>query len=311
MSKVPCFFSINGKYLGDIDNKNTFEIDIIQKCEKILIDYHPTSESEKYIPYSSIIQSTNNLSCSNNNVKIIPFPDNHYDLYFSPFEYLSSTQTKNVFSKNLGKHYITVSNDNRSHISIFNNVSLVLNKNIECLNAINASTKKDLIIIEGVKSKDEYYILIFDTNKQEILLEDTVHSINQQENSIDTIKNIHDQSHHSLVQKLIIETKELQKYYVYEDNICTNPKAYELIPLDFLECLKVHDFAKAKTYLHHTLVNSQMSDMEDYFGKYNDIFLNRHYFKQDKLNYTLVGKNMKNYNFLMEEGRIKDIEEVF
>lgn len=311
LSSAPCSMSINGNNLGYLDNKNNFEFDIITKSNNVFVSYNPISENNDFLPYTANINCTNIVNCNNKNIQIVPFPNNHWDIYFSPYKYLEENDSELIFSKNIGKYYISISNSNKSTINIFSSSSLLLNKTIEKITSANVDIKKDIIILQGIKNNDQYYILIFDTTNASIIYEDFVQSINISELNIESLKNLKDISHHSLVCKVNCDTKSSQKYYVYENNICANPISFETIPQDFLECLKIGDEAKARSHLHPNLINANIAYFQKYFGDYQKIYLNRHQFLQMKLNYTLIGNNKKNYNFVMENNKIKDIEEIF
>lgn len=311
ISSKPCSMSVNGKYLGTIDNLNDFEFDMICNTNRVFLDYNPISENNEYLPYTAMIECSSGVSTQNKNVKIIPFANNHTDILFEPYKYYSCNGSTLIFSKNIGKFYVSITNDNNSIINIFGSASLLLNKSINQITSANVDLKKDILIIEGIVSNDEYYILLFDTAKAEIIFEDIVHSISNKNNEIEILKNLKDISHHSLVCKVDFDSKTSQKYYVYENNICTYSTSEELIPMDFLQCLKIGDESKAKTILHNNLVNTDFTYFKNYFGDFDSIYLNRHEFIKNKLNYTLIGTKTKNYNFIMEDNKIIDIEDIF
>lgn len=311
ISSTPCSMSVNGKYLGTIDNTYDFEIDLMTSTNKLFLEYNPISEKNEYLPYTAMLQFGNKVSTFNHNVKIIPFPNNHYDILFTPYSYKSDNTNELIYSKSIGKFYITINNSNQSLLNIFSNSSLLLNNSIIKINSASADLKKDLLKIVGIISNDEYYILIFDTTKCEIIYEDIVHSINENVQSLETLKNLKDISHHALVCSVDIENKICNKYYVYENNICNYPNNFETIPLDFLQCVRIGDDNKIKGYLAPNLVNTDVHKFQNYFGEFDDIYFNRHEYSQLKLNYTIMGDNVKNYNFVMDGNKIKDIEEVF
>lgn len=311
LSSTPCTMSINGNFLGTIDNAFDFEIDIIPSVNKFFLEYNPICDKNNYIPYTVMFETNKSLiKCENKYVNIVPFPNGHYDIIFNPFSYLKTNETDLILSKNFGKYFVSITNSNFSQISIFDNEKLCFSKVIKSISTANCQIFKDVLLIQGIGEND-YFILIFDCSKHIVIYEDFVHSINVQSGYVETLKNTYDISHHAVVCKVDFETKLSQKYYVYEKNICHYSKCMEIIPQDFLECLKAEDESKMKTLLHTNLANSKLQNFQNYFGKFDKIYLNRHLNFQDTLNYTLIGNNIKNYNFIMENNKIKDIQEVF
>ena len=311
LSVVPCNLSVNGKDLGIIDNKNNFEVDLISKTDRIFLNYNPISFNQEYLPYSILLNTQKNLSCENSNVNIVPFPNFHTDVIFKPYKCNVLNTSKTIFSKNLNKYYVIITNNNDSQISIFDGANLLYSKNTTILSSARAELKKELLVIEGIVNENEYFLSIFDTAKSQIIFEDIVESIEIKENEIVALKNIKDISHHALVCKVDISAKSSQKYYVYENNNCGYALSPQLIPQDFLECVLVGDESKAKYCLHSNLCNATISKFQSYFGEIKAIYLNRHESNFGKLNYTILSDTYKNYNFIMENNKIKDIEEVF
>lgn len=311
LSETPCTMNVNGSYLGYLDCINNFEFDIITNTNNIFVQYNPICEKNDFLPYSANINCAKDIYTQSSNVQIVPFPNNHCDIIFIPYKYFVEEETKLIFSKNIGKYYVSITNSNKSTISIFGNSSLLLAKTVQKIYNANIDLRKDILILQGIISNDEYYILIFDTSIATIIYEDIVHSINISDSSIETLKNLKDVSHHSLVCKVDFNSKSSQIYYVYENNICSNPTSLQLIPLDFLQCLKIGDESKARTYLYSNLINTDIKNFQNYFGDFQNAYLNRHNIVQMKLNYTLIGKNAKNYNFVISDNKIIDIEEIF
>lgn len=311
LSDTPCTMTANGNYLGELDNINTFEFDIITNANNLFVEYNPISQDCDFLPYTINVNCLSQVYSYNKNIQIIPFTNNHYDIIFSPYKYYSQEKTELIFSKNIGKYYISITNSNKSTISIFSSSSLLLTKTCDKIYNANVDVKKDILILQGIKSDDEYYILIFDGSSANIIFEDFVHSIDLNDNYIEVLKNLKDISHHALVCKVDFNDKSSQKYYVYENNICMNPSSQELIPQDFLECLLIGDDAKAYSHLNANLQSTDIRYFQSYFGKYSHICLNRHNISNSKLNYTIIGEKTRNYNFVMDDNKIVDIEEVF
>jgi alpha-galactosidase len=111
--------------------------------------------------------------------------------------------------------------------------------------------------------------------------------------------------------KINKESKSCSNYVVYENNTCTEPHSNLLIPKVFLEAIQIGDENILKKYLSYQLLSTPINKFQSYFGNIKELYLNRHMINQDKLNYTILSNGYKNYNFVMENNKIKDIEEIF
>lgn len=311
LSKVPCEININGANLGLIDNVSNFELDFITRTDKIYVNFTPISYSKNSLPYTVQLNTANVITCENQNVQIIPFPNNHYDVIFEPFEYLNTSANQTILLKNFSKYSVAIVNSISTQINIFSNNNIVKSIEIPYVTTAKASEKKDLIIIECVIDKDNYYLVIINSGNLEVLYNNAVQSIEVTDNEISSYRNLDDISNHAEIFKIQIDNKNIEKYYVYKDNTCHNPKSMVLIPEDFLECLKVDDENKCRMLLASNLSSTPLEKFRNYFGDVKNIYFNRHANFYDKLNYTIQTNSYKNYNFIMQNNQIKDIEEVF
>lgn len=311
LSLSPCQLSINGQNIGIIDNSNTLELDILTKTDNIYITYNPISDKQNLLPYTFKLNTQNTPSTANEYIKIVPFPNNNYDVIMSPFYYYQIDNAKVILNQQLGEYYINITNDNISRITIFNGASIVFTINTISMKSAKAIIEKDIIIIEGIIDNITYYLLVIDTKDFSILHNDISHSIENSDDYIQSLKNLKDISHHAIVHKIDKKNKTCQDYRVYENNICHEPHSPLLIPKAFLEGIKNRDEALVRKYLSQELSFTPLSKFQEYFGDIKEIYFNRHLVLQDKLNYTIFTSKYKNYNFIMDNDIIKDIEEIF
>lgn len=311
LSKVPSEIRVMGTSIGLIDNLSNFELDFISKTDKVFINFTPISYNKNSMPYTVQINTMPVVSCENNNVEIIPYPNNHYDVIFSPFEYNNSTTFKTLLIKNFSKYSLTIVSGVTTQVNIYSGSNILKTFEIPYISTAKATEKNDVIIIEGIIDKDNYYLLVIDASTLNVIYNDTVQSIELTENEISSYKNIEDISNHAEIFKMILDKKTIEKYYVYKNNVCNNAKNMLLIPEDFLECLKVNDETKCRMLLSNNLSSTPLEKFKSFFGDIKNIYLNRHENSYEKINYTIKSNTLKNYNFVMQNNQIKDIEEVF
>lgn len=311
LSAEPCQISINGKNIGVIDNINNFELDVITKTENVFVTYNPVSSKDNLLPYTYLLQTKDAPKTENEFIKVIPFPDNHYDVIMNPFYYYQITNSEVILNTNLDKFFVSIINDTMSKITVFSGASIVFTLNIPKLREAKAELKKDYIIVEGVISDETYYLLVIDTTNFQVLHNDISHSIENASEYIQSLKKLNNISHHAVVTKIDYTGKSKENFYVYEKDNATNPTNTLLIPKAFLECISIEDEKGAKSYLCDTYANTQIIQFKNYFGDIREVYLNRHTVKQNKVNYTILSDRYRNYNFIIENDKIIEIEEIF
>lgn len=311
LSSTPCQININGKNIGFIDNINILEIDILTKTNKIFVSYNPISSNISAIPYTFEINTSSSPMTENEYIKIIPFPNNQYDIIMTPFYYYQIDKSKVLLNKELGKYYVSIVTDNITHVNIFSGASIVFTINIPKFISAKATLENEIICIEGVIDNETYYLLVINTKDFSVLHNDISHSIENSDEIIESLKKIKDISHHCIIYQIKKAEKTCQNYKAYEDNICREPHSALHIPKVFLEAIKLHDEKIIKNYLSPQLQSTPIEKFLTYFGEIKEIYLNRHNVLQDKFNYTIFCNKYKNYNFIMQNNKIIDIEEIF
>jgi len=312
LSEIPCSININGYYCGNIDNKNNFEIDFLSKCSNIFISYFPISDDTTYNPFSFSLHNSNKYLQSNNtNIDIIPFPNNNYDIYIKPLQFNQIIDSKILINQNLGKYFISIVTNNITKITLFSGSSIIYEKNIPKSINCNIEEFKNYFIIRAIIKENLYYLLIINTNDLTTIFSDYSHSIENTDGVIQSLKKLHNIPHHAEVNKFDLNNTNFEKYYVYEYDRAIYTNNTLLIPKAFLQCIQVNDEEYIKTLLSKNLVNTPIDKFKKYFDGIDRIYLNRHENKQNKINYTTKGKTYKNYNFIIEDNKIVEIEEIF
>lgn len=309
VSETPSTLTINGKYIGAIDNITSMELDIITKANNIFVSYSPVSLDIQALPYTFCLNTFDKPRSENKYIKVIPFPNNNYDIIMKPFYYYQITNSNVLFNKTVGKYFVSIISDNVCKITIYSGGSIVFNISIPSLVNVDVEEKKGLLIIKGILDENNYYLLIIDTTNFEILHNDTVQSIEVSSEYITSYKKENTICKHARVFSLDMQSKFTEKYYVYDKESYNEINEY-LIPYALLECINVGDEKMTKSFLGNNLVSSNIQQLKNYFGDIKNIYFNRHN-TNHKLNYTIESNTFKNYNFIIEQNKIIDIEENF
>lgn len=309
-SEVDCIVGINGKTIGTIEPPYLHELNIITKTKNVFITYEPISKKANALPYTFLLNSENTPSTNNEYIKIVPFPNNNYDIIMKPFYYYQISQSKVLFNGNVGKYFVSIISDTITRITIFSGASIIFNTNIPTLIDARVQQRKNFLIIEGVIDESTYHLLIVNTDDFSIIHNDTSHSIEETSDYVCSLKNMNTLCKHARVWKLVYSDNTKEEYFVYNDEKNKNIHSL-LIPQAFLECVAIGDEHKAKSFLSNNYQNSSINQLQGYFGNINSIHFNRHNVIPAKLNYTINSSTMKNYNFIMDGNTITDIEDVF
>ncbi|MBE5758294.1 MAG: hypothetical protein E7345_05190 [Clostridiales bacterium] len=311
ISETPFILNINGETIEKVDNEKIFECDIITNTENMFVTYLPITTNKNYISYTYLLDMKSTPKTDNSNIKIIPFPNNHYDIIMTPFSCNNLTTPKVISNTQVGNYFVSIVNDANTKITILSGASIVFCTNIPLIKQAKVEMKKDFIIITGLISENEFYLLIINCENFKIVFSDYSHSIENTSEYIQSLKNLNDISKTAIVHKLDFKSKNIEEFFVYQNETDHKVKSDILIAMNFLECIQIGNENKAKELLSDSYNNVNLSTFNNYFGKIKEIHLNRHEDFNGKANYTIIGDNIKNYNFILENHHIQDIEEVF
>ena len=192
LSINPAIISINGNTIGTIDNKNIMELDVIPYTERLFVTVTPVSYQKNALPFTYQINNSTTVSTDNQNIEIIPFPNNHFDIVTQNFYYQDFSYSKIILNQDVGDYFISIISDNSSHITIFSGIKNLLNIDIPKLNFAKVEKHKDLITIQGIIDSENYYLVVINTTDFNILFNDYVHSIEENINNIQVLKNLKD-----------------------------------------------------------------------------------------------------------------------
>lgn len=311
LSDSPCNLECNGEKFGLIDNENTFELDLLTKTNHVFINYIPISQSIQSIPYTFKLDTSETPSTDNNYIKIVPFPNNNYDIIMKPFYYYQVSNTNVLFNGKVNNFFISITNSNTTNIIVYSGSSMVFNKNSTKLTNVKIENKNDTLIFTGIIDDKNYYLLIVDSNTFKILFEEIIQSIEDSSNGIITYQKSNTLCRHGKVCNFNFTNKESNNYYVYDNSFQIDNVPTILIPQALLECVKISDEKSCKIFLDNKYNSTSISQIKSYFGDIEEIYLNRHQTFSNKINYTIKANKFKNFNFLIDNNKIYDIEEIF
>lgn len=310
-SEVPCLIGINGEIIEKIDNINTFECDVITNTSDMFVSYTPTLTDKNYIPYTYLLDTSDTPKTQNAQIEIVPFPNNNYDIIMTPYEIDERKQQKVLCNLEVNKYFISIISGQNTQINIFSGASIVFTHNIPTIEKVKVEYQYENIIIEGIINKNNcYHLLIIKSDEMKILFDGNCNSIEKNNEYIESLKNLNDISKTAEVNKINLKTKEIEKYYVYQFNEEKEPTHTMLIPLSFLQSIQIGNENLAKKLLSENLQNTNISTLKNFFGDFDNIYFNRHSNKVGIANYTIKSNNYKNYNFILENNKIIDIQEV-
>ena len=310
LTEVPGSIYINGALLGLIDNKQTMELDVITNCEKIYVNFQPISDKNNYIPYTYILHTQEQVYCDNENVKVIPFPEHQWDIIMKPCAYNEIIESSPLLCKNIGNYYISMINNTKTNIYIYEGQNIVLTTTIPLCQNAKVELQKSLIIIEGIIQKDTYYLMVIDTKDFKIIYSGKSQTIEKTDLTIKSLENMNDILKHSKITKIDLLSKSIEEYYVYSHE---NDKIYIdklYIPKAIIENILINDDKELHKLMSQKFQNTTSKQMREYFGNIQDIYLNRHLTSGNIVNYTIYTNNTyKNYSFLIEDNKVLDILE--
>ncbi|MBO7219285.1 MAG: hypothetical protein J6V40_04860, partial [Clostridia bacterium] len=238
-SIVPFELTINGNYLGLIDNILSTHIDILPTKENIYVTYSPLSIDKTYIPYTFNIKNINDLICENNEVKIIPYSNNHYEILMSPIDINNTLSLNPTYSKTLDKHTIHILTSNStSYIVILEDNCIAFKTEIPKSTNCYCNITSNHLIIE-CELINRLYLCIYDISKKYVLFNKTVDSIKENKDSLKVLEKLDDLLGQGIIYNIDLKNDAIAKNVVFVNNNTPNEiKHPYLLPWALLETIK-------------------------------------------------------------------------
>lgn len=310
-SDIEFNLSINGNFLEFVDNKSKFSLDVIPYEKNLFVTFNPVASDTTYLSYTQNIQIENHIPKSKSDfIKIIPFTENHYEVFLKPVKYNNEQDEKTIFNEMERDFNIIISNNITSNLQVFHAGKCVYKKKLELMNIASSKLINSTLIIKTAADNDRFFILIFDTIDKKAVLETYCNSIEEENDVIEILKFEEDIAKHGKVFKYNSLDKSLENFMIYKNNHPTKTSIVELIPMAFLEAVKFENFNLAKNYLDTKLQNASDLHYKNYFGNIKNIYFNK-YTNKAYYNYTIESDVFKNYNFDIENNKITEIDNIF
>lgn len=303
-SEIPATIYANGEYVGVCNKQNSLDLEVTTNNV-----YFNVSPVGNYYPYTIHIFNHNRCVDTTNNSLIVPYYNNNYDIYLSHIKIQENRPTTTLYNGSVGNFSVSILNSIQTLINIYINNNLIYSDNIKLLNKVTVEQLFENLIIKGLTTDDEYYVLILDK------LGNVIHSgyfdnIEETNNVFTGFSNIYDMAKHGHICEINLQNvKDVKDYFVVKENLKLCSTA-ELIPQAFLEALKVKNFTLAKSYLANPLSNASNNHFDAYFGPIQAIYYNC-YNNSNPINYTVYNGEYKFYNFVVKDNKICDIEECY
>ncbi|MBE5745747.1 MAG: hypothetical protein E7359_00455 [Clostridiales bacterium] len=269
---------INLKLNLNNNEKLTFNVEEENQSNHILLPYKFTLEN-----------IFNKLSSNSTNIDIFYYKNN-YIIYLKKFEVIKDLNI--LYSDN----EISIFNTFHTTITI-KNTNLNLNDLYKIVEVKKINTNK-IILLENEEKK---YVVIF--NNDNLIFQDNYNLINISK-KIEIFSKINDITKHAIITN--IENEVITKKIVYVNNkpkIINNSK---IIPLVFLECLKIKNQKLCNYYLSDNLKEfASIDNLKLFFG---DFIKLEPLGKSNSVVLFYKDKSYKIFTFSVENNKIQKID---
>ncbi len=258
-SNFDCMLSLNNfnRRKLEKDSFQTFKLEL-NSNENLTIFVEPTIKSENLIlPYNIYIKNSNQgLIIESNSADVLSYKN----VYLIKLEKLEVVKNMKVI---LSSQNFSVFNTFCTNVTLQNNtISLPkLFENVESQKS-GANT---------VLTFDNSYAIVFN-NKNEILFNDHYNKLSIRNNSIDFCSNLCDIAKHSII--TTITNNEITNKTVYQFDHPKLTSSKKLIPIAFLQALKINNINLAKHYLTTHLKDiATLDSLKSFFGDFVNLDL--------------------------------------
>ena len=301
-SSVDYNLYINGEYVDYCKSRNS--LDVIVNARSLTYMFCPISDGDTYITLNGVLQIINgNVVSESKNVSIVPFGENHYEIYFL-------TKNIDVVSK-----YNIVSEETvlNSKIKIYNNGKGIIDINnheidTDVIKMANVTSQKNCIIVECVTVNGRHAVL-YDVDTQNIIIDTACNKVEILDGEVKVLKDLKDMLGQGVVISYNTNTKIIDRYVVYLTKT-KRVEATSVIPYAFFSALSAKNYNLAKSYLSDAFAGIDDVQMDNYFGAFSQIYYNP-YILGDRINYVLgIDNSYRSFDFVIKDGLIEDINEV-
>ncbi|MGN1208514.1 MAG: hypothetical protein ACI4TI_03500 [Christensenellales bacterium] len=254
-----CMLSLNNSSRRKLesDSFQTFKLNLSDN-ENLTIFVEPTTKSENLIlPYNLYIKNTNQgLNIESSSVNVL----NYKNVYLIKLEKLEVVKNMKVLLS-------------AQNYSVFNTfcTNVTLQNNTFALPSLFEKVESQKSGVNTILTFDEKYAFIF-APSGEVLFNDEYSQMNIKNNEIEILTNLADIAKHSII--TTIRNKDVSTKTVYQ---LSHPKlttSKKLIPIAFLQALKINNINLAKHYLTQHLQDiATLQSLKSFFGDYKKVEL--------------------------------------
>lgn len=308
-SDVDFNLNINGEFIKTCTGLENKYITIATTKNSLYFTFLPISTKQTYLPFTQMLNITNNnVSISSQYVEVVPFKNNHYEVILTAPLSATNTLSSIIREDYFGKINIVLLNNNNGNIFVYEDNKL--KKQFVTSSIINAEIKQinNNIIIKCELEEDKYFLVILNADNLETLCEGECDIIEENEEEIKSLKKMLDLSKHASVLSFSLQSQQIENYKVYLDGEPKRTTNKLLVPLAFLQALQYENFDLAKSYLSEELAETANSEFEGYFGKIQNIYLDRYNLNAAEVGYTVKSNGVFSlFEFAVDNGVIKEI----
>ena len=302
---------VNGKFVGFIDNIDTFFIDLKVYCNTLVITKEPESFQKKLLlPYTVKLNFTNGkINCDSDFVKVVPYIFAETDVILKECEVKSYKPVEKIYDNVFGDTNIVVVNDGSSYINIYENEVSKFSYSLPELTKVMCE-KETFLKLKGISANNKYYILILDNNYN-VIFNDEADKIEESDTEIKILQKINDIAKHARVTVINLTDATKNNYYVYLNSDALTVNNNKIIPYAFMEAVKVNNYNLARTYLDDNLKHqTDDAHLKAFFTNLKNIYYNNYNINENLINYTVEFENtFKSLNFSILNNKIIEIEE--
>ena len=324
-SDCDCLIVIDG-FVKKMLKKNSFLqfYAKLENGENFIINVEPLEKTNDLrFPYKIFVENNNNtLTFSSNNIDVMHY-ENKYIIKLKSlvigknFQVLSSTNSYSVFNTFVTN--ITTKNTTYSLPELFNllETKKIGANTVLCFEKVNKSGKKEnffdlsknfisnssleqnILNASNNIIEEEKFVVVFYSD--EIIFKDYFVNINL-DSKIEILSALNDIAKHAIFTK--IENKIVTQKTVYLKNEPKLTKSTNIIPLAFLQALKINNIKLCKYYLNENLKEmASLEVLKNYFGDYKKT-------EFDNNRYILFYNDMsyKIFEYEIENGKISKID---
>lgn len=258
-AKFDCMISLNkiAKRKIEKDSFQTFKLSM-QNNEILTIFVEPTEKTENLIlPYNVYIKNlSTSLNIESNSVSVLSYNN----VYLLTLEKLEVVKNMKVIASNQS---YSVFNTFCTNVTI-QNATISFKELFEKVESSHVSTNTILTF-------DEKYAFIFN-NKNQVLFNDYYSNLITKNGNIEILSNLNDIAKHSIITSICGDN--VTKKTVYQFNHPYFVTSKKLIPVAFLEALKIDNENLAKHYLTQHLKDiANLKSLKSFFGDFVKIEL--------------------------------------